>query len=127
MDWLNYHHLLYFWVVAREGSIVRACEQLHLAQPTISAQLQKLERALGAKLFERTGRSLQLTETGQTVYRYADEIFSLGRELTDVLKRRPVGQPLRFTVGVPDVLPKLVVYRLLRPAFELPEPVRVVC
>jgi len=127
MDWLNYHHLLYFWVVAREGSIVKACEQLHLAQPTISAQLQKLERSLGAKLFERSGRKLQLTETGHTVYRYAEEIFALGKELTDVLERRPVGQPLRFTVGVPDVLPKLVVYRLLRPAFELPEPLRLVC
>ncbi|MFO0901626.1 MAG: transcriptional activator NhaR [Pirellulales bacterium] len=127
MDWLNYHHLLYFWVVAREGSIVKACEQLQLAQPTVSAQLQKLERSLGARLFERTGRKMQLTETGQTVFRYAEEIFALGKELTDVLHQRPVGQPLRFTVGVPDVLPKMVVYRLLRPAFELPEPLRLVC
>ena len=127
MDWLNYHHLLYFWVVAREGSIMKACEHLHLAQPTISAQLQKLEKSLGAQLFERTGRKMQLTETGQTVFRYAEEIFALGKELTDVLEQRPVGQPLRFTVGVPDVLPKLVVYRLLRPAFDLPEPLRLVC
>lgn len=127
MDWLNYHHLLYFWVVAREGSIVRACEHLHLAQPTVSAQISRLERALGAKLFQRSGRSLQLTETGRIVFRYADEIFSLGRELADAVKGRPTGQPLRFTVGVPDVLPKLIVFRLLKPAFDLPEPVHLVC
>jgi LysR family transcriptional activator of nhaA len=127
MAWLNYHHLLYFWVVAREGSIVRACEVLHLAQPTVSAQITRLERSLGAKLFQRVGRNLQLTDTGRTAYRYAEEIFSLGAELTDVLQGRPTGQPLRLTVGIPDVLPKLIVYRLLRPAFLLPEPVRLVC
>lgn len=127
MDWLNYHHLLYFWVVAREGSIVRACDQLHLAQPTVSAQLRRLEKAIGAPLFARTGRAWQLTDTGRTVYRYAEEIFTLGRELSDVLRRRPVGQPLTFTVGVPDAMPKLMVFRLLRPAFELPEVVKRVC
>ena len=127
VNWLNYHHLLYFWVVAREGSIVRAGEVLHLAQPTISAQISRLERAFGAKLFERSGRSLRLTDTGQTVYRYAEEIFSLGQELTDAVRGRPTGQPMRFAVGVPDVLPKLIVYRLLRPAFELAEPVRLIC
>ena len=127
MDWLNYHHLLYFWAVAREGSIVRASAMLHLAQPTLSAQITRLEQALGAKLFQRVGRNLQLTETGRTVYRYADEIFALGRELTDAVKGRPTGQPLRLTVGVPDVLPKLIVFRLLKPAFQLQEQVRLVC
>jgi LysR family transcriptional regulator, transcriptional activator of nhaA len=127
MEWLNYHHLLYFWVVAREGSIVRACPLLHLAQPTVSAQISRLERALGAKLFQRVGRNLQLTDTGRTVYRYAEEIFTLGRELTDAVQGRPTGQPLRLTVGVPDVLPKLIVFRLLQPAFHLPEPVRLIC
>ncbi|MDX1947720.1 MAG: transcriptional activator NhaR [Pirellulaceae bacterium] len=127
MDWLNYHHLLYFWMVAREGSIVRAAAQLHLAEPTISAQIARLERSLGAKLFVRAGRNLRLTETGRLVQRYADEIFSLGRELTDAVRGRPTGQPLRLVVGVPDVLPKLIVFRLLQPAFQLPEPVRLVC
>jgi LysR family transcriptional activator of nhaA len=127
VDWLNYHHLLYFWVVAREGSIVRAAAQLHLAQPTVSAQISRLERSLGAKLFQRAGRNLQLTDTGRVVYRYAEEIFTLGRELTDVVKGRPTGQPLRFTVGVPDSLPKLIVFRLLQPALALPEPIRLVC
>ena len=127
MHWLNYHHLLYFWVVAREGSIARACDQLGLAQPTISSQLHKLEKSLGEKLFKRAGRNLVLTETGTVVYRYADEIFSLGRELTDVLRGRPTGSPLRFAVGVPDVLPKLVTYHLLQPALRMPEKVRLVC
>ena len=127
VDWLNYHHLLYFWMVAKEGGISRAAQQLHLAQPTLSSQIQKLEKSLGAKLFDRAGRSMVLTETGQLVYRYADEIFTLGRELTDTLKGVPVQGTLRLTVGVPDVLPKLIVYQLLKPALELEEQVRIVC
>jgi LysR family transcriptional activator of nhaA len=115
VEFLNYHHLLYFWTTAREGSIVRAAERLQLSQPTISAQLRLLERAAGARLFQKAGRSLQLTDTGRTVLRYADEIFALGNELQDLLRGRPVNQPVRFTVGIPDVLPKLIVYRLLAP------------
>ncbi len=127
MDWLNYHHLQYFWLVAREGSIARAAELLHLAHPTISKQLRQLEAACGDKLFERVGRNLVLTEFGQTVFRYAEEIFAVGRELQDTVKGRPSHRPLRFVVGMPDVLPKLVAHRLLKPAFELPEDVHVVC
>jgi LysR family transcriptional activator of nhaA len=127
MDWLNYHHLMYFWVVAREGSIRRACQMLHLAQPTVSSQIRKLESALGAKLFDRVGRNLQLTDTGRMVFRYADEIFTLGRELTDALQGRPTGQPLRLTIGVPEIIPKLIVHRLLQPALELDEPVLLDC
>lgn len=127
MEWLNYHHLLYFWTVAREGSVARACEQLHLAQPTISAQIRSLEESLGAKLFAREGRGLAMTDTGRVVYRYADEIFSLGRELRDTLRGRPTGRAMRLAVGVADVLPKLVAYRLLEPALRLPEAVQIVC
>ena len=127
MKWLNYHHLLYFWVVAREGSIARACDQLDLAQPTISSQLRSLEKSLGEKLFKRVGRNLVLTEAGSVVFRYADEIFTLGRELTDVLRGRPSGSPVKFTVGVPDVLPKLIAYRLLEPALRMPEDVQLTC
>ncbi len=127
MQWLNYHHLLYFWVVAKEGTIAAACKELNLAQPTISAQLRSLERSLGEKLFTRVGRNLALTETGRVVYRYADEIFSLGRDLLDTVQGRPTGRPLRFNVGVADVLPKLVAYRLLEPALHLPEQVQLVC
>ena len=127
MEWLNYHHLLYFWMAAREGSISRASDELLLSQPTVSAQIRALEEALGEKLFTRVGRNIVLTDMGRTVFRYADEIFSLGRELMDTLKGRPTGQPVRFTVGIADVVPKLVAYRLLEPALSLPEPVRMVC
>ena len=127
VEWLNYHHLLYFWMVAREGSIAQASKQLLLAQPTITGQIRALENTLGEKLFSRSGRNLVLTEVGRLVYRYANEIFSLGRELTDVLKGRPAGRPVRLLVGVSDVLPKLIAYRLLQPALALPEPVHIVC
>lgn len=126
-DWINYHHLLYFWTVAREGSITAACDKLHLAQPTISGQLKKLERQVGGKLYERNGRNLELTELGQTVYKYADEIFTVGEELADVLRGVPTGRPVRLHVGVPEVLPKLIVFRLLQPVMMLPDPIQLVC
>ena len=127
MDWLNYHHLLYFWTVAREGTMTKACERLSLAQPTISGQIRSLEQSLGEKLFARVGRKLVLTEKGQTVFRYADQIFSLGRELTNILKGRLAERPTRLVVGVTEVLPKLVAYRLLEPALLLVGPVRIIC
>lgn len=127
MDWINYHHLLYFWTAAREGSITKACRKLHLTQPTVSGQIKSLERSLKARLFERSGRSIALTDTGRLVYRYAEEIFSLGRELQDALHDRPTGQALRFAVGVADTLPKVLVHRLLAPALRIHETVRVTC
>ena len=127
MEWLNYHHLLYFWTVAREGTIARASEELRLAQPTISGQIRVLEDQLGEKLFQRSGRNLVLTDMGRVVYRYADDIFSLGRELMDTLKDRPTGRPMRFQVGVADEVTKIIAYRLLEPAMRLPQPVQIVC
>jgi LysR family transcriptional activator of nhaA len=127
MEWLNYHHLLYFWTVAREGSVARACDKLHLAQPTISGQLRKLEKAVGRELFHRVGRNLVLTETGRTVYRYAEEIFTVGGELIDTLRGRGTGRPLRLVVGIADVVPKLIAYRIIEPALRLPEPIQVIC
>lgn len=126
-DWLNYHHLLYFWTVAKEGSITAAAESLHLSQPTLSTQIGKLEKSMGVKLFDRSGRSLKLTDTGQTVFRYADEIFMLGREMVDVIRGRSDNNTITLYVGVPDVLPKLIVYRLLKPALEMDETVKLVC
>ena len=126
MAWLNYHHLLYFWTVAREGSITRACEVLHLTQPAVSAQLRTLERALGEPLFERRGRKLVLTETGLVVQRYADEIFTLGRELQETLAGRPAGRPARLVVGIVDAMPKLVAFRLLEVVMRGPEAARLV-
>jgi LysR family transcriptional regulator, transcriptional activator of nhaA len=127
MEWLNYHHLLYFWVVAREGSIAAATRKLHLTQPTISAQLRLLEESLGEKLFEKSGRSLVLTEAGRVALRYADEIFALGRELRDTLRDRPTERLMRVQVGIADVVPKLVAYRILRPAFQIQGDVEMVC
>jgi len=100
---------------------------LRLAQPTISGQIRALEETLGEKLFARQGRNLVLTEFGRVVYRYADEIFSLGQEMVDVLKGRPTGRPARLAVGVSDLVPKLVVYRILNPAMQLADPVQIVC
>ena len=127
MEWLNYHHLLYFWVVAREGSIVRASKELRLAHPTISGQIHRLEEVLGEKLFARKGRHLVLTESGRIAFRYADEIFSLGREFVDTLKGRGSERPLRLVVGVADVLPPSLVRRCLEPAFRLGQAVQVIC
>lgn len=127
MERLNYQHLFYFWNVAREESITRACEKLHLAQPTISGQLAVFEQAIGNKLFQKSGRKLLLTDTGRVVYHYAEEIFALGRELNNTLKGRPTGAGLRLVVGVSDALPKLAVYRLIEPAFNIPEAVQVLC
>lgn len=127
MRGLNYNHLHYFWTVAKEGSIVRASEVLHLTPQTISGQLRLLEEALGGKLFARTGRKLVLTDIGRLAFSYADDIFRLGAEMEDVLQGRVGGQPLEFAVGIVDVVPKLVAYRLLEPALKLSEPVRIVC
>ena len=126
MEWLNYHHLLYFWTVAREGGVARAAERLHLTHPTVSGQIKELEAALGERLFKRVGRGLELTEMGRVVYRYADEIFTLGREMVDTVKGRPTGRPARLVVGVDDILPKLLVRRLLEPVFDEQDPVRLV-
>ena len=127
MEWLNYHHLLYFWMVAKQGSIARACEELRLAQPTISGQLRALEESLGEKVFARQGRRLVLTETGKVVYRYADEIFALGSELMDVLKGRPRNRPMRLIVGVSDLIPKLIAYSILEPALALAGGIQMEC
>ncbi len=127
MDWLNYHHLFYFWTVAREGSITAACRRLLLSPPTVSAQIRELEEALGEKLFTRSGRGLTLTETGRLAFRYADEIFSLGREFVDAIQGRVAGASIQVNVGINDVLPKTIAYRLIEPVFTLPGPVRILC
>lgn len=127
MDWLNYHHLLYFWTVVREGSVVKAADVLRLSQPTVSSQVRALEASLGQRLFTKVGRRLVPTDAGQVVFRYADDIFSLGRELMANVRAGAEGRPARFVVGVTDVLSKLIAYRLLSPALTLPDPVRMIC
>ena len=127
MKWLNFNHLYYFWVVGREGGVVRAAEELMVSQPTISNQLRDLEAALGHRLLERAGRGIRLTEAGRVAFNYANEMFSLGQELLNSLESQPAGPALRLTVGVLDVLPKPVARRLLSPAMSLAHPVRLVC
>jgi LysR family transcriptional activator of nhaA len=127
MGWLNYLHLQYFWTVARTGSIARAAEELRLAPPTISAQIGRLESSLGEKLFQRTGRRLVLTDMGRIVFRYADEIFSVGRQLIATVKGEHSGHRLRVVVGIADVLPKGVAYQLIEPALHLERPMRIIC
>lgn len=119
LDWLNYHHLHYFWVTAREGSLTRAAERLRLAPSTVSSQIKSLEDSLGVPLFERKGRGLVLTPTGDLVAGYADDIFALGREMSDAVRVGAAGRPVRLRVGAVSILHKLVVYRLLVPALEL--------
>jgi LysR family transcriptional activator of nhaA len=127
MEWLNYHHLLYFWTVVRTGSVAAASEELRLAPPTISVQIRRLEEQLGEKLLRRSGRRLLPTEMGQAVFRYADEIFALGRELLDMVRGRPTDRPMRLIVGVVDVMPKFIAHWLIEPALRLGERVRIVC
>lgn len=124
---LNYQHLLYFWSVVRTGSLKQACEELALSAPTVSAQLRTLEERLGEKLLEKSGRTLVPTEVGRLVYGYADEIFSLGRDLLQALEHRPTRRPLRLVVGIDDVVPKEIAHRLIEPALTLKQPVRIIC
>jgi LysR family transcriptional regulator, transcriptional activator of nhaA len=128
MEWVNYHHLLYFWTVVREGGVSRAAEKLRLAQPTVSAQLRQLEETLGVRLFERHGRRLVLTEVGRLVHRYAEEIFAIGGEMLEALKGRPAsGRPQPLSVGVANAVPKLIVHQLLQPAMSGEAPMHLVC
>lgn len=127
MEWLNFHHLRYFWTVARKGGVRKAAEELHVSQPSISAQLRLLEEALGEKLFQRSGRNLVLSEVGQLVLSYADEIFSVGRELLSAVKQRPGSRAMRLTVGMTDALSKLIAFEILKPAFHFSQPVHVIC
>jgi LysR family transcriptional activator of nhaA len=127
MKWINHNHLYYFWMVAREGSVARASEELSLSQPTISSQIKDLERSLGRQLFERAGRGLALTHDGRIAFNYANEIFSLTQQMLNALEHRPDSPFLKLAIGVLDAIPKPVVLQLLEPLASLPRPVRLVC
>jgi len=127
MSQLNLKHLRYFWVVASEGSITKASEILHLTPQTISGQLRMLEESIGNKLFQKSGRNLVLSDTGKTVFSFADEMFALESELQDILEGRPNTQNLRFNVGVAMVVPKLIAYRVLEPVMGMQENVKLMC
>lgn len=124
---LNFHHLYYFWMVAREGTVQAAAAKLHLAHPTVSGQIKQLESQLGHKLFRRRGRRLELTKVGELALGYADAIFSNGQELLSALRRQAPGSQGRLVVGVTEVMPKLVVKQMLEPALKLDSDLRIVC
>jgi LysR family transcriptional regulator, transcriptional activator of nhaA len=126
---MNFKHLHYFWVAAKAGGIMRAGEQLHTTPQTLSAQIKLLEEQLGRKLFRKNGRQIELTEDGRVALRFADEIFSLGSELEGAMREKRVSgeRVLEFRVGVADSVAKSMAYRLLEPALNLAEPVRLIC
>jgi LysR family transcriptional activator of nhaA len=126
LDRLNYHHLFYFWAVARAGSLARASAELRVGQPTLSTQLKLLEAELGQPLFERHGRRLALTDAGRLALRYAEDIFRTGRELQQALRGGPSGH-VRLQVGVVQVLPKLMTQRLLEPALSVAPGMQLDC
>ncbi len=125
--WLNYHHLYYFWTVIQEGGITPAGKRLNLVPSTISAQLSTFEDALEVKLFQRVGRNIEPTEMGHLVFQYADEIFSLGKELINTVQGYPEVGRIPLRIGVVDALPKMIVRDLLDPVFKMEDPVRLVC
>lgn len=125
---MNYKHLLYFWVTAKAGGVMRAGEQLHTTPQTLSGQIKLLEDWLGRKLFKKTGRNLELTEDGRLALGYADQIFNLGAELEAAVRGAREGKKvLEFSVGVADSVTKSVAYRLLEPALTVGEHVRLIC
>jgi LysR family transcriptional activator of nhaA len=127
MAHFNYNHLYYFWVVAKTGSIARAVETLFVTPQTVSGQLRTLEESLNTKLFRKQGRGLALTDSGAVLFQYADEMFRLGTEVENVFKGKAVHGPSVLRVGVSDAVPKLISYRLLEPALNMAESVRLVC
>lgn len=124
---LNYNHLLYFWTVAKEGSISRASEILHITPQTISGQIKVLEASIDAPLFTRSGRGLTLSETGRVVNVYAEEIFTLGNELTNTIKNKTTSHASELSVGIVDSIPKLIAYRTIKPFLELSGDTKVIC
>jgi LysR family transcriptional activator of nhaA len=127
VNWLNYHHLLYFWTAAKEGSLRAASAKLNVSQPSISAQISALENSIGQRLFRRDGRGKALTDVGQMVLGYAEEIFALGRELMNAVQGGPGDRILRLQVGVADSFPKLLANAILQPVFNMEAKLHVVC
>lgn len=123
---LNFRHLYFFWMVAKEGGVTRAAERLGLAVQTISMQLASLEQSIGKQLLEPQGRRLVPTEAGKLALSYCDQIFLLGEQLQDALDEAEAGK-MRLTVGISDSLPKLIAFRLLQATQGLDQKVRLVC
>lgn len=127
MEWLNYHHLYYFWLAVREGSMTKAASLVHVTPATLSVQIRELERAAANQLIKKSGRGFELTEMGEIVYRYATDIFALGEELKGAVRGQLPGELKILRVGVKDALPKLLAYKFLEPGLQLDSPMRLVC
>lgn len=125
---MNFKHLYYFWATAKAGGIMRAGEQLHTTPQTLSTQIKLLEDRLGCALFRKSGRRLELTDDGRVALGYAEQIFALSAELEAAIgKARSSQAVLDFRVGIADQVPKAIAYRLLEPALDGPDPVRLIC
>jgi len=127
MRHLNYSHLQYFWAVAHEGSVAKAAERLHITPQTISGQIRLLEETIGQPLFNRVGRGLVLSEMGHVVLEYADEIFSIGAELGQVVREQRSAGPTKLSVGIVNSIPKLIAERIVAPALIDEDAVRIRC
>ncbi len=127
MNWINYHHLYYFWLTAKNGSIASASKELKLARPTVSAQIQTLQDTFGQKLFEKSGRNIKMTKFGKDVFYYADEIFSTGQKLKDFVQSMPEQRPQELTIGISDIVPKLISYNLIAPIMMQFPKLKIVC
>lgn len=127
MKWLNYQHLYYFWCIVTYGGVTKASEKLRLSQPTVSAQIKSLEEMLGDKLFKKQGRELVLSDTGTVVFEYAEKIFSLGTELLEVLEGKEITHTKEFKIGIADVIPKTLAFKIIKPVFKEFDNVKVVC
>jgi len=112
---LNYHHLRYFWVIAKENNLTRAAERLHISQSALSIQLRKLEESLGQSLFDREGKRLLLTEAGRIALDYADAIFGTGDELLNLMHNRPTDQRQLLRVGAVSTLSRNFQLEFTRP------------
>jgi LysR family transcriptional activator of nhaA len=124
---LNFHHLFYFWTVAAEGSVTAASRRLGLAQPSVSAQVRKLEESLGADLFEKQGRGRLLTDLGREVLRHAEQVFGSAQNLVDFLNGRTLDDATAIAVGVPDVMSRLVAHKLMAPLYQRQPAIAIEC
>lgn len=127
LNHVNFHHLYYFWAVAKAGSIRNASAQLLLAPATVSRQIKELESKLRVRLLERSNQSIKLTREGDFVFGVCNELFGLARELVDGVGANNEAKPVRITVGIAGVIPKLLIYKVLEPTLHLREPVQIVC
>ncbi len=124
---LNYKHLYYFYLVAREGSLLRASDRLNLTPQTVSGQLKVFEDSIGEQLLRKSGRKLALTDQGRKVLGYAEEIFSIGEQLENALHTGVTNKPSEFRVGVADVIPKSIAFKFLLPSIHANEPIKLIC